>query len=207
MVAQRRAPNPNRKRQPAPASISDTLNRVAPKMSLTNIVDPIDTIFAQFNPEEIREQLRSVWERITIPGLSHQRLNYVSSDNYKTRFTLKYDATGRDQATQEEFEDNRKWIHAHFHPRGGADSILGGEAPRILFIWPGLISLTAIIDGADFRLKRFSSELKLLAWEVAIELSEIRDARLTFEEVRVQGTQRRGSPASALAALSELGSV
>lgn len=197
MVAENRIPNPFSKRRPQPASVTDALNREPPKMSLTNVVDPRDTIFPQFNPEQIRETLKSQWERITIPGLSHQRLNYISSDNHGFRFKLQYDGTGRDEDTRLLHEDHRRWIQAHFHPRGGADSILGGSAPRLLFIWPNLISMTAIIDSADFTLKRFTSELKLIAWEVSLTLAEIRDVRLTFEEVRAQGTQRRGSPTGA----------
>lgn len=189
--------SPRRKREPSPASMLDALNREPPKMSLTNVLDPRDTIFPQYNPEVLNEELRAQWERIVIPGLSHQRMNYVSTSNHKFKFTLKYDATGRSKEQRELFEDHRRWIHAHFHPRGGSDSILGGSAPRLLFIWPTLVSMTGVLDGASIKLKRFNSELQLVAWEASLELAEIRDVRLTFEEVRSQGTHRRGSPEGA----------
>ena len=197
MVAEQRVPNPFRKRQPEPLSLIDVVNREPPKMSLTNFVDPKDTIFPQFNPEEITAQFRAQWEKMVIPGLSHQRMNYISSSNVVFRFLLRYDATGRSAETRDEHEDNLRFIQAHFHPRLGGDSILGGEAPRILFIWPTLISLTAVIEEATFKFTRFNSALQLMAWNVSIGLSEIRDIRLTFEEVRATGMQRAGSLPSA----------
>ncbi len=193
MVVEERAPNPAKKREPRPATLLSALNRQPPKMSFTNIVDPDDTIFPQFNPEEVRVQLRALWEKITIPGLSHQRLNYISSSNPVFRLTLRYDATGRSPKTREIFEDHLQFLQAHFHPRNGADTVLGGEAPRLLFIWPTLISMTCIIEEANFNLTRFNSELQLMAWNVTLGLSEIRDVRLTFEEVRGLGMKRSGS--------------
>jgi len=172
--------------------MTDILRQEPPKMSITNIVDPSDTVFAQYNPEEMNESLKPVWENIVIPGLSHQRMNYVSTENYKVRFALRYDATGRSDDFQKEIENVRRFLHDHVHPRSGASTILGGEAPRVLLIWPTLISLQSIIEEAEIALTRFNSQGRLMAMTANITISEIRDVRLTFEEVRLRGTIRSG---------------
>lgn len=200
-MAENRPPNPKQKRRPVPNTVSDTLNTQPPKISFSNVVDPKDTIFPQYNPNKLREQIKVQWSKITVPGLSHKRVNYISTENTGFKMKLHYDATGRTPDVREKFLDHRKFFQAHAVPRGGADTVLGGEAPRLLFIWPGLISMTCILESADFDYTRFNSELGLLTWDVDLVLSEIRDVRLTFEEVRAQGTQRRGSPSSALSAI------
>jgi hypothetical protein len=54
-------------------------------MSIANTATG-DVVEAQFNPTEFEEALEVNWARQTVPGLSHQPLQFVNTGNVK--FTL-----------------------------------------------------------------------------------------------------------------------
>ena len=174
--------------------------RPTQRMSITDLTT-LEEVEMQFNPSELTETVRIDWARLRIPGLSHERLQFNHTENYKATFRLIFDALtenssgisirrGNDAARN---LDTRNFLMSLCYPKQGAATVSDGEAPRVLLVWPNLISLTAKIDELKFHHSRFALDGTPTFFEVDITLEEIRDTRLTSEDVRASGTQRSSS--------------
>lgn len=161
-----------------------------PKMSLTNIDDPSKSISPQYNPEKLKQKISANWAEQTIPGFSHKRLHYIDTSNDGFSFSLHFDSIGEPKSTQERNMAIRRFLMAHCYARGGAQSIITGAPPRLLLVWPSLVSMTAIVRDLDFTYSRFNRLLEPIVWDVDVVLQEIRDVRLSFEDVFFSGNFR-----------------
>jgi hypothetical protein len=123
------------------------------------------------------------------PGSSHEKLHYDHTENHKVTFELTYDALTGDGAVDDNL-DARKFLMSLCYAKRGARTVREGAPSRILFVWPEMISITAVISELKFKHQRFNAEGKSTFFKVDVSLEEIRDLRLTSEEVRQNGTQR-----------------
>ncbi len=160
------------------------------RMSITDL-KTVETVEAQFNPSEFEETLRVNWARLHPPGLSHERLQYDHTENHKVTFELIFDAMQADGISGVDRNlDARAFLLSLCYAKRGARTVNDGEATRVLFMWPGFISLTAVIAELKFKHSRFNLAGQPSFFKVAVSLEEIRDTRLTSEEVRQVGTNR-----------------
>ena len=159
------------------------------RMSIANMTTG-DSIEAQFNPTEFEETLEVNWARLTVPGLSHQPLQFINTGNAKFSLELYFDATGLES---DSFALPRRFLQSLCYPKRGAQDVIGGGPPRALFIWPEIISLSCVLTGLSFKHKRFNVDGAPSQYTAKLSLEEIRDVRLLSEDVLANGTARSGA--------------
>ena len=161
------------------------------RMSIANTATG-DVVDAQFNPAEFEEALEVNWARQTVPGLSHQPLQFVNTGNVK--FTLELHFEVHDPSGDiDQIHVARRFLQSLCYPRRGAEDVIGGGPPRALFIWPNVVSLTCVVTGLSFKYGRFNLEGTPIQFTAKVTLEEIRDVRLPSEDVLAGGSQRSGS--------------
>jgi hypothetical protein len=142
-----------------------------------------------FNPELLEEQVGPVWERLEIPGLSHQVLQYKNTSNHT--FQLELYSMAHSRIFQTGIDDFRKFLLSLCYPPAAANGIATGGPPRVLLVWPNLVSMTCVVAGnIAFKHTRFTLQGLSSRWTAQLPLEEIRDQRLTSEDVRRLGTRR-----------------
>jgi len=160
------------------------------RMSIANVVTG-ESIDAQFNPSEFEESLEVNWARQTVPGLSHQPMQFVNTGNAKFMVELAFAAV--DVGELAELMHARRFLQSLCYPRRGASDVSGGGPPRALFVWPTLVSLTCVVTSLSFKYSHFNVAGAPVQFTAKLALEEIRNVRLTSDEVLVSGTQRSGA--------------
>ena len=171
-----------------------------PKMELHNLVSG-EWLRAQYNPAELEETVGVEWQKQSVVGMSHKPLQYTATDNAGFGFELVLDALEEVQANRQAklrgvdyLEDARRFLlHLCYAPKT-TKGVRGAAPPRVLFYWPRFISLTCVVTQLSFRYTRFSNLGQPVATVCKVSLSEIRDVRLTSEEVRKRGSLREPNP-------------
>lgn len=161
------------------------------RMSIANIVTG-DAVEAQFNPTEFEEALEVNWARQTVPGLSHQPLQFVNTGNVKFTLELHFEVHGA-SADLEQLHFAKRFLQSLCYPRRGAEDVIGGGPPRALFVWPNVVSLTCVVTGLSFKYGRFNLAGTPIQFTAKVTLEEIRDVRLLSEEVLADGSRRSGA--------------
>jgi hypothetical protein len=169
----------------------DVAGQVPARMSIAN-VSTGDSVEAQFNPTELEEALEVNWARQTVPGLSHQPLQFVNTGNVKFTLELAFEAQDP-TADLDQILHARRFLQSLCYPRRGATSVIGGGPPRVLFVWPSFVSLTCVITTLTFKYSRFNLAGTPIQFTAKLGLEEIRDVRLLSEDVLASGTQRSGA--------------
>jgi hypothetical protein len=168
----------------------ETAAQAPARMSIANISSG-DSIDAQFNPSELEEALEVNWTRQTVPGLSHQPLQYVQTNN--TKFTLELYFEAQDPSVDlDGILRSRRFLQSLCYPRRGAQTVADGGPPRVLFVWPTVVSLTCVIASISLKYSRFNLDGTPVQFTAKVSLEEIRDIRLWSEDVLATGTQRSG---------------
>lgn len=158
-----------------------------------------------FVPHELSEEISVEYARQKIVGMSHSVLNYTGTDNHKFS-GLEFafigtpvgasnpgpTATGVDR--QAAALDTRLFLMSLCYPSVNAQSVRAGGPPRVLFVWPSLVSMTCVIGSLQIKHSKFDVSGKPMTFTARMDLEEIRDVRLTSEAVRASGTLRAGDP-------------
>lgn len=161
------------------------------RMSIANLSTG-ESVEAQFNPTEFEEALEVNWARQTVPGLSHQPLQFVNTGNVKFSLELNFEA--QDPTTNiEQLNRSRRFLQSLCYPKRNAEDVIGGGPPRALFVWPGVVSLNCVVAALSLRYGRFNLEGAPIQFTAKLTLEEIRDVRLLSEEVLADGSQRSGA--------------
>lgn len=169
----------------------ETAGQTPARMSIANVSSG-DSIDAQFNPTEFEEALEVNWARQTVPGLSHQPLQFIHTGN--TKFTLELNFEAQDPTTDlDQIHLARRFLQSLCYPRRGADDVIGRGPPRALFVWPNVVSLTCVVTALSFKYGRFNLDGTPVQFTAKVTLEEIRDVRLLSEDVLRDGTQRSGA--------------
>ncbi|TMQ08631.1 MAG: peptidoglycan-binding protein [Deltaproteobacteria bacterium] len=161
------------------------------RMSIANVSSG-ESIEAQFNPTELEEALEVNWARQTVPGLSHQPLQFVNTGNLKFTLELQFEARSATADIDRNLQA-RRFLQSLCYPRRGAANVAGGGPPRVLFVWPTFVSLTCVIASLSFKYSRFNLAATPIQFSAKLALEEIRDVRLLSEDVLANGTQRSGA--------------
>lgn len=172
--------------------MSDIAQKYKPaRMSLTNLATATG-IEAQFNPTELEESLAVNWNRLAVLGLSHKPKQYQQTDNHEFEFELAFRAWDDTGNRLDDIALSRRFLLSLcYSSRASAGSgVSGGAPPRVLFVWPKLVSLTATINKIRIKHSAFNKEGDPIHFAAKIELDEIRDARLYSEDVYLNGTIR-----------------
>ncbi len=142
----------------------------------------------QFNPEELPEEVSVNWTRLTVPGMSHQQIQFVNTNNHTFSLELYYRATSEEEALRN--KQAKHFLLSLCYPSESAGDVATGGPPRVLFVWPSSVSMVVVVTKVRIQNKRFSQKGLVLSFSASLEVEEVRDGRLTSEQVRAYGTQR-----------------
>lgn len=148
-----------------------------------------EDIEAQFNPEDLDLLLEVDYARPTVPGQSHQQMQYVATKNLVTKFTLYCLAQSeRDRDLVDSFSS---FLMALCYAPAGS-TIFEGSPGRVMFIWPRVATLTCRVTTVHFKHSHFAKDGGSLRYTAELTLEEARDSRLTAEDARTYGLRRGG---------------
>lgn len=159
-------------------------------VTLVNLVTT-ESLEVQFNPEQLEEAFGANFAKLVVPGLSHQRKHFVHTEEPVYTFDLFNHCLGSGQtgpAAMQTIRAARRFLMALAHPWRGAESIERGGSPRVLFIWPQLISLPCKLTKCVFRYTMFSATSAPTLWNAKVTLEVDRDEFVSMEDILNGGT-------------------
>ena len=167
-----------------------------PRLSITALKTG-ETIFFPFTPESFKETVKANYGKQTILGMSHQNLQYSHTDNHVLD-PMSFYFRGESVEEVDLIHDGRRFLLSLLYPPVGAGSVREGAPTRVLFIWPQVVSMTCVIESISITHTKFNTEGRTVAFRAEFGFIEIRDTRLTSEDVREQGTLRSSVSAEEL---------
>ena len=158
-----------------------------PRCVLVNVTTG-ESLECLFNPTQLTEKLQVNWNRQVVPGLSHQVLQFQSTSNrqltgvefYLDRFFA------AEQPGDPNILDFRAFLRALTVPPASTEGVLPTAPPRVLVIWPKVLTLECIIASVDFQYRQFAVDSTLLAYAASVTFEEVLDRRVTSEDLRRQ---------------------
>lgn len=166
-----------------------------PRVTITNIRNGAEVV-AQFNPEELEEQVAPNWARLQVQGLSHEVRHFRNTGPYTQRFTLYFRA-----ATPEDLvlmQRARRQLMSWAYPqRIRASNYVGGGPPELLLIWPGMLAIYVHLVECRIKHQRFNVEGHSVQFEAQVGFEEARGVTdepelLTSDRVAGDPEQRFG---------------
>ena len=143
------------------------------------------------NPTQFNEKVTVNYNRLQIPGLSHQVLQFINTANTTLPVEFYLDKFfARKVSSDPDILDFKKFLQALTVPTAGAEDVVGGAPPRALFIWPALVSLTCVLTSLEFRYQQFGANSHVLVYTARTNFEEIREIRITSEDIRELGSER-----------------
>lgn len=156
----------------------------APKGSLSN-VETGEGVEFQFNPTSIKLSLGADWKSSASPGASFERLQFSNRKNDVVTFKLQMD--GRSVGAPS-VPDRLAYLASLMTPPDADLDIRTAAPPRVLFRFPGLISVETVLPKLTIDVKRFDLVTGAPDYvEIDIELLEYRTKRLGSQTVRRLG--------------------
>lgn len=165
-----------------------TANARPPRCTLVNESSG-ESMDCLFNPEQLSEKVGVNWNRLAVPGLSHQVLQYQSTGNRQfggVEFYLDH-LFAAAQPNAPDVLAFRDFLRALTVPSRGATSVAQSAPPRVLFIWPGFVTVEAVLTDVEFRFTRFALDGHPLMYTATCSFEEILDLRVTSEDLRAGG--------------------
>lgn len=166
----------NARRRPVPVTLAN--------LRTTEVLE------AHLNPESLAESIGVNWEDLDVLGLSHKVLNYANTDNLKIELELFFRVYHNGQNRLAQMDDAKRFLYALTVPSQGAGDVRGGAPPRVLVVWPETLSLACVVEGIDFNSTHFGLGGHVYHSSAKLKFKEIRDGRLTSEDVRARGLRR-----------------
>lgn len=147
-----------------------------------------EEVEVQFNPEKLEEEVSINWAKLHIPGHGHQLQQFVNTNNHGVALELYYRATNEEEMKR--LEETRKFLLSLCYPSEAAGDVVSGAPARVLFVWPNLFAFTCYVQKVKLVHVSFAQDGRPTRFNATLELEEVRDGRLTSEEVRANGTRR-----------------
>lgn len=148
------------------------------RCSLVN-VETAESIDCLFNPTQFSEKVQVNWNRVTVPGLSHQLLQFQSTGNRQlsgVEFYLdRFFAT--EQVANPDILAFRGFLRALTVPPKGTEGVPATAPPRTLFIWPNVLTMETVLTDLEFQYKQFAADGTVMVYTATVTFEEILDAR------------------------------
>lgn len=148
-----------------------------------------ETFEMPFTPAEFVEEIIANYADQTVIGMSHEVSQYSNTSSYSIP-GLSFEFRAQTIAEAVAIHNGRRFLMSLLYPSEGAASVSGGGPPRVLFFWPQLVSLTCEIRKLRIAHSIFNKEGLTTFFKAEMDFKEVRDFRLTSEEVRSLGTIR-----------------
>lgn len=166
------------------------------RMSIANLQTG-ESLDVLFNPTELAKSFNVKWNRLEVPGLPHEVLQYKGTSNLRVPLQLIAHAFTQRPSAAATIDEFEKFIMSLGYPSENAQSVASGAPPRCLVIWPGVLVFTAqLVDEVKFTHTQFASRGGSLRYAANVTFEEVRDSRLTSEDVRFFGTLRLSTSTS-----------
>ena len=157
----------------------------APRCLLVNVTSG-ESLECLFTPTQVTEQLQVNWNRLAVPGLSHPVLQFQSTANrqlsgvefYLDRFFA------AEQPGDVNILDFRAFLRALTVPPEGTEGVAATAPPRVLFIWPSVVTVECVVASVEFQYKQLAVDGMVLVYTASVSFEEILDTRVTSEELR-----------------------
>ena len=158
-----------------------------PRCSLVNVLTG-ESIECLFNPTQLSEKVQVNYNRLAVPGLSHQVLQYQSTGNRALSGVEFYlDRTfAAEQPGDVDIMDFRAFLRALTVPPEATEGVAATAPPRTLFIWPGVLTVEAVLTGVEFQYRQFGNDGRALVYAANVNFEEILDVRVTSEALRAE---------------------
>jgi hypothetical protein len=159
-----------------------------PRCALVNLVTG-EELTCLANPTELAERVMVTWNRLAVPGLSHQPLQYSSTGNRQLSgvelYMDRYLAAAEPQAP--DLLEFRRFLRALTVPPAAEAGAPPAAPPRVLFVWPQLLTLEAVVETVELRYQRFAVDGSVLVYTASVTFEEILDVRVTSSDLRENG--------------------
>lgn len=147
------------------------------------------------NPTVLEERIQSIYQEVEILGMSHTPLQFKITGATQIPVEFYVSRIQRAKRTGQAVEDTvildfKRYLQALTVPVRGAADVIGGAPPRVLFIWPFVITMTCVVRNIVFAYRRFDSLGDPLVYTARVDFTEARDLRITSEQVREVGSVR-----------------
>lgn len=155
---------------------------MASKLQLWNVQEGT-VLECMFNPKKLPESLKAVYTKLTVPGMSHQPVNFSHVENHS--WTIETLWAVQTKADVDKLQEARKFILSLMYPWRGHTS-----PPRALLVFGPTVSLTGFVTEFDGEHVHFDAEQNTTWWTCKLTFEEVRDARLYGDDVLRDGTRR-----------------
>jgi hypothetical protein len=147
-----------------------------PRCVLVNVTSG-ESIECLFNPTQLSEKLQVNWNRLAVPGLSHQVLQFQSTANRQLSGVEFY--LDRFFAAEQPGD-----VFGALGPPEGTEDVAATAPPRVLFIWPEVVTVECVVASVEFTYKQLAVDNTVLVYSASVTFEEILDTRATSEELR-----------------------
>ncbi len=142
-----------------------------PRCVLVN-VETGEHLECLFNPTQLTEKWQVQWNRLVVPGLSHQPLQFQSTGNrqlaniefYLDRFFAS------EQPSAPDILQFRDFLGALTVPGNGSEM---SAPPRTLLIWPGFVTIEAVLTEVEFQYRQFALDGSVLVYTATCSLEVV----------------------------------
>jgi hypothetical protein len=139
-----------------------------------------------FNPTQVQEQVQARYQRHPALGLAWEPLHYVGSSNrtyqgvefYVDRFFAQA------QPSAPDIRDFRAFLRAFMAPPEASAGTPSGAPPRLLFIWPDVAVMEAVVTDLEFQYKQFDTYGDVLVYTATCALEAVALRPVTSESLR-----------------------
>ncbi|MEP0841231.1 MAG: peptidoglycan-binding protein [Phycisphaerae bacterium] len=156
-----------------------------PRCFLVNVITA-ESMDCLFNPTQLAEKVQVNWNRLQVPGLSHQVLQFQGTGNRQLSSVEFYldKVFAAEQPGDTDVMEFRRFLRALTVPPEGTEGVPATAPPRVLFIWPGVLSIETVLTDVEFQYRQFGSDGAVLVYAATCNFEEILDARVTSEYLR-----------------------
>ncbi len=154
-----------------------------PRVTLGNL-DTNGYLMAQYNPTKISSEIEVVWQKLTVPGLSHQPQQYVHTGNMQLKFDFGFDSESNEEYDQVRA---RRFLEALCFPVRSATSVANSAPPGILLGWPNLYRITANMHKLSIEDKLFGPTMQPTWFVATLTIEQALIERLYSDDVERMG--------------------
>lgn len=139
-----------------------------------------------FNPTQLTEKLQVNWNRLAVPGLSHQVLQFQGTSNRQLSGVAFYlDAFfASQQADTSNIMAFRAFLRALTVPPTGTEGVLATAPPGVLVLWPGVLTVECVVASVEFQYRQLAVDGRVLVYTATVTFEEVLDTRVTSEQLR-----------------------
>ncbi len=148
------------------------------------------TLEAFFNPTEFEENVKPEYAKIKTLGNSHEIHQYQGTTSHGFSFDMSFSAFDDQGARLDDVAFARKFLLSLCYSSRSAKTISQGTPPRVLFVWPSVVSISSLIQSVRIKNTDFAKNGRITRFTATVSLDEVRDERLYAEDVLANGTLR-----------------